>query len=139
MAVIDASVLISCLLPEELGQAASLDWLNDAIVANEPLAAPAIVLAEVSAAVARRTNRPEMADWAVQRLRSAGHVQMTPVTEALATRAAEIAANQRIRGCDAVYVALARDLGQTLVTWDAQQLERGAEVATVTRPEAPRS
>lgn len=139
MAVIDASVLIACLLPDERGQAASLAWLNDAILASEPLNAPTIALAEVSAAVARRTSRPELAEWAVQRLRSSGLVQMAPVTEGLAVHAADIAANQRVRGCDAVYVALARDLGQTLVTWDSEQLARGGKVVSVVTPELPRA
>jgi predicted nucleic acid-binding protein len=39
--------------------------------------------------------------------------------------AAEIARAAKIRGADAVFVALARGLDIPLVTWDKQQQERG--------------
>ena len=38
--------------------------------------------------------------------------------------AAELAAERQIRGCDAVYVALAQQCGATLITLDGQQRER---------------
>ena len=38
--------------------------------------------------------------------------------------AAELAAQQQIRGCDAVYVALARQRGAVLITLDRQQRDR---------------
>ena len=52
----------------------------------------------------------------------------------LAEQAAAIAAEHRIRGCDALYVALADMLSEPLVTLDRQQLERGAAVVTTRRP-----
>jgi predicted nucleic acid-binding protein len=61
-------------------------------------------------------------------------IQLIPVTLALAERAALIAAEHRIRGCDAVYVVLAEQLSDALVTLDPQQLERGAAVVTVRAP-----
>jgi predicted nucleic acid-binding protein len=57
-----------------------------------------------------------------------------PVSEALAARAAKIAARQKIRGCDAVYVALAEQPEMELVTLDRQQLERGVEVVATRSP-----
>ncbi len=53
----------------------------------------------------------------------------------MAERAAAIAANHQIRGCDALYVALAEELGDYLVTLDQQQLERGTAVVTTHRPQ----
>jgi predicted nucleic acid-binding protein len=41
----------------------------------------------------------------------------------------------RLRGADAVYVALARRLGMPLVTWDAEQRERAKPVVRVVTPE----
>jgi predicted nucleic acid-binding protein len=52
----------------------------------------------------------------------------------MAERAAGIAVEHGIRGCDAVYVALAEQFGDVLVTLDRQQLERGAAVAPVREP-----
>jgi len=62
-------------------------------------------------------------------------VQLLPVTPALASRAAGIAANHRIRGCEAIYVALADQLDDYLVTWDQQQLERAAAIVNVHPPQ----
>jgi len=45
-----------------------------------------------------------------------------------------LAAEHRIRGCDAVYVALARQLDMPLITLDRQQLERGAAVVATRVP-----
>jgi predicted nucleic acid-binding protein len=52
----------------------------------------------------------------------------------LAQRAAAIAADHQIRSCDAIYVALAQQLGTELVTLDQQQLERGVAVVTTRIP-----
>jgi predicted nucleic acid-binding protein len=52
----------------------------------------------------------------------------------MAEQAASVAAEHRIRGCDAVYIALADQLDDVLVTLDRQQLERGAAVVAVREP-----
>jgi predicted nucleic acid-binding protein len=59
---------------------------------------------------------------------------MYPVTFGLAERAAEIAAEYKIRGCDAIYVALAEQLGEELVTLDNEQLTRSTAVISARRP-----
>jgi predicted nucleic acid-binding protein len=46
------------------------------------------------------------------------------VDDALGLLAAELAAQYQIRGCDAVYVALAQQRGATMVTLDGQQWKR---------------
>jgi predicted nucleic acid-binding protein len=51
---------------------------------------------------------------------------LVPLTEQRARQAAQIAITCRLRGADAVYVALAQELGTTLITWDAELLARGA-------------
>ena len=53
----------------------------------------------------------------------------------MAERAASIAAEYQVRGCDAIYLALAEQMDDYLVTLDRQQLERGAEVAAAFKPE----
>jgi predicted nucleic acid-binding protein len=56
------------------------------------------------------------------------------VDESLAREAAELAARLRLRGADAVYVAVARKLDLPLVTWDAEQRERGGAAIVVRTP-----
>jgi predicted nucleic acid-binding protein len=70
----------------------------------------------------------------VQQLARSEVIELVQITTSLAERAAAIAAEHRIRGCDAVYVALADQLSDTLVTLDRQQLERGAALVTVRAP-----
>jgi predicted nucleic acid-binding protein len=52
----------------------------------------------------------------------------------LMTEATDIAANYRLRGADAIYVAAARQLGITLLTWDTEQLTRPAAIITAVTP-----
>lgn len=134
MAVIDASVAVALVNARERENAACWAWFEQARLAEEPILAPAIVLAEVAAALSRGVGDPALAHRVVHHLAHAGLVELVPVTLALAEQAASIAADHRIRGCDAVYVALAGELGEPLVTLDRQQLERGAAVVTVCTP-----
>lgn len=49
-------------------------------------------------------------------------------------QAARLAATYRMRGADAVYVAVAQEIGTTLITWDAEMLSRGAQAVAVMTP-----
>lgn len=46
-----------------------------------------------------------------------------PLDLSLAVRAAEIAIENRLRGADAVYVAVAEDFDAVLVSWDEEMLQ----------------
>jgi len=102
----------------------------------EGVVVPALLLPEVAAALTRGDSDLELASRSVAWLRSAAFVTIAPLDEALAARAAEIAATCRLRVSDAVYVALAERLDQPLVTLDRQQLERGASVVVTQEPSA---
>ena len=134
MAVIDASVYIALVNAHEREHSSSWAWFEQAQATQEPVAAPVILLTEVSAALSRGVENPALARQVVQQLLHSRVIELRPVTTVLAQQAATIAADHRIRGCDAVYVALAEQLGDHLVTLDQQQLERGAAVVTVHKP-----
>jgi predicted nucleic acid-binding protein len=134
MAVIDASVYIALVNAHEREHSSSWAWLEQARVSDESVVAPVILLAEVAAALSRGLGDPMLAHRVVQQLARSDVIELIPVTQAMAEQAAEIAADHRIRGCDAVYVALAEQLGDALVTLDRQQLERGAALVTVRVP-----
>src|SRR4029077_2391947 len=93
---------------------------------------------EVAAALSRGLGDAALADEAVALLREKDFVRLFPVTDALAVNAAGVASARRIRGCDAVYVALAYELGMQLVAWDGQQLERGQGLVEALKPAAAR-
>ena len=65
---------------------------------------------------------PTRANQFVQLMVQGTVITLYPITTSIAERAAEIAADYKIRGCDAVYVALAEQLGDELVTLDSEQL-----------------
>jgi predicted nucleic acid-binding protein len=134
MPVLDASVCVALFHRGDPGHLASRRWLAERQGEEEPIVSPVILLAEVAAALGRGLGDADLAREAVRLLRGRHLVELFPVTEALAARAAEIAADQKIRGCDAVYVALARQLDMELVTQDLQQLERGAAVVATRLP-----
>jgi predicted nucleic acid-binding protein len=134
MPVVDASVCVALFHTEDPGHPASRRWLAESQGKAEPIVAPVILLAEVAAALGRGLGDAALAREAVLLLRGRHLVELFPVTEALAARAAEIAAEEKIRGCDALYVALARQLEMELVTEDRQQLERGAAIIATRRP-----
>ena len=134
MPVLDASVCVALFNSKEPGHEASRRWLQTTQSNDDPVVSPVILLAEVASALGRGLGEQELARQAVSLLRTKKLVDFFPVTEGLAARAAEIAAEQRIRGCDAIYVALAKQLQMELITFDGHQLERGAAVVTTRTP-----
>jgi predicted nucleic acid-binding protein len=58
-------------------------------------------------------------------------VEVYDLDEPLAKLATELASQLAIKGADAVYVALARDLADSLVTFDKQQSERAAKIVDI--------
>jgi predicted nucleic acid-binding protein len=136
MAVIDASVYVALVNAGEKAHAVSWAWFEHTRVTNQPVVAPAILIPEVAAAISRGVGDMALANRIVGQLKGAGVIELLPVSLALAERAAEIAAGHRIRGCDAVYIAVAEQLGEPLVTLDRQQLERAAAIVEVIGPAA---
>ena len=134
MAVIDASVYIALVNAHEREHSSSWAWFEQSRAAGELVVAPVILLAEVASALSRGMGDPTLAHRVVQQLARSEVIELIQITMAMAERAAEIAAEHRIRGCDAVYVALADQLSDTLVTLDRQQLERGAALVIARAP-----
>jgi predicted nucleic acid-binding protein len=67
-------------------------------------------------------------------LQSIPTFEFVALDESLAQRAVEIAADYRLRGGDAVYVAIAQQDGTTLVTFDNEQRTRIASVISALTP-----
>ena len=90
-------------------------------------------MAEVAGAIARRTSYPRLAHRAVALISSTPGFRLVPGEPEMATLAARLAANLRLRGPDALYVAVAQYLEIPLVTWDNEQFERASRsIATFT-------
>ena len=132
--VVDASVVVSRLVTHDVHHAASRAWLARHVAAGGLLIAPALLLAEVAGAVARRTGTPRLAQRAVEAVLGLPALRLVPVDEVLARTAADLAGRLRLRGADAVYIAAAAALQLPLVTWDLEQRERAARVIEVLAP-----
>lgn len=132
--VLDASVYVALLRATEPAHAQSWRWVRQARQRGERLVAPALLLPEVAAAISRGSQKPLLARRVAELLTRSALIELVGVTPELAGHAASIAADHRLRGSDAVYVALAEELGHPLLTLDRQQLERGSEVVTTREP-----
>jgi predicted nucleic acid-binding protein len=95
---------------------------------------PTLVLPECAAAIARPTGESGDAQELVQFLERFHGMCFVALALPLAERAAEIAVTCRLRGSDCVYVAVAEVFGATLITWDAEMLERAPAVVPTMTP-----
>ena len=134
MYVVDASVHISALNPVEAEHPSSRRFLEQIRQRGLTVFEPDILLPEVAAAVARAFDDSVQGLALAAALRQVPDFLFIPVDAPLADAAAEIAATYRLRGCDAVYVAVADRHGAALVTLDRQQLKRAAPAVATLRP-----
>jgi predicted nucleic acid-binding protein len=130
--VVDASVWVSEALPTDANHDAAVAWFAT-LDENDPVAIPAIALAEVAGAIARRTGQAALGQAAAGRLTAFPGLLLVEMDRRLAERAALLAANHRLRGADALYVAAAAKLAMPLVTLDIEMASRAAAAVTVIR------
>ena len=134
MYVVDASVWVSYFMQTEATHSASRGWITQKADAGIPILGPSHVLAEISGAVARRTGREELGRVTCTVIDQLPPFQLIPIDRELADISASIAASTRIKGADAVYVALALLMNSPLVTWDKDQLTRGSPIIETLSP-----
>lgn len=132
--VVDASVVVAGLQKDEPHHAAAQAVLMQLTLQAGSLYLPAIALAEIAAAIARGTGNSAQAEKEVALVQALPGLVLVPVDQGLGERAAQLAARQRMRGCDAVYVGLAQALQAPLLTLDRQQRERAPEPVVAQTP-----
>lgn len=134
--VVDASVVVSRLVPHDVHHEASRRWLARHVAGRGLVIAPTLLLPEVAGAVARRTGDPRLGRRGIEAVLRVPGLRLVTVDDVLARTAAALAARLRVRGSDAVYIAVAATLALPLVTWDIEQRDRGARLVEVLTPEA---
>jgi predicted nucleic acid-binding protein len=132
---IDASVFVNAFNPHEDGHLQSLQILTTIQERGDPMIVPTLLLAEVASAVARACDDSAGAIRYAIATAALPHLTLVTLTPAMARQAAELAAAHRLRGADAVYLAVARRYGTTLVSRDEEQRTRGVGVAPCQTPE----
>jgi predicted nucleic acid-binding protein len=125
---VDASVFLNGFNPYEPGHEESRRLLAQMQEQAVPIVVPTLLLPEVAAVISRGREDAGLARRFSATLRRLPHVVMIPVDDTLADQAADVAAQYRLRGSDAVYAAVALRFGSTLVTLDREQRERVVEV-----------
>ena len=96
---------------------------------------PEIVLPEISSAISRGTDDPEKALEFVKELKQIPNIVFVPVDRELADHASHLAAEYRLRGCDAIYVAVAFLFRAKLISLDKQQIERAVACIEASTPQ----
>jgi predicted nucleic acid-binding protein len=131
---VDSSVWVSTFVAVDAHHEASRAWLRHYLRAGNVVVGPRLLLVEVAGALARRTGVARDGERAVAHLRRLRSARWVALTSDLVDHAAQLAATLRLRGADAVYVALANRLGVPLVTWDHEQRTRAAGRIPVMAP-----
>ena len=134
--VVDASVFLAFVIPEEKEHGESARFFACCETGNHQILFPALALAEVAGGVARRKRDPEKAALAVSRMRRFAGASIFLLTEESAMAAAKLAANHFLRGADAVYCQLARENRVPLITFDMEILKRAPGVMRALSPQA---
>jgi predicted nucleic acid-binding protein len=93
-----------------------------------------MLVPETGGAVARITQDKELARTAVRNLYQFPFMRLVPVDHALVDDAADLAITFSLKGADSLYVAVAKQLGVPLVTFDQEQLTRPAGIIATIRP-----
>lgn len=131
---VDSSVFLNAFNWREPGHEHSRNFLDQIRREAAPIIEPALVAPEVAAAVARRRDDTALAREFAAAVSKLPHLVLIPMDDAIAFGAADVAAENRLRGADAVYAAIALRFGATLVTCDREQRERVARILPTVLP-----
>ena len=132
--VVDASVFVADARPDEPAHPAAKALLHAIAERGACLHIPMIALAEIAGAITRQTRDLGLALRIVSMYGQWPGIEVAPIDDELGIAAARIAAEHYVRGCDAVYVALAAAREATLVTLDREQLVRTPDSVPTTGP-----
>lgn len=135
MYCIDASVIVNSVIEGEEHHEYSKELINRIRKKNIEIVVPQIILPEMSASIARKTNNEILAMNFIKRFIKVPNITIIPIDKSLAMFASEIAARYRIRGADSIYVAVASRFNVRLITLDDEQRKRSMKIIDVLTPE----
>jgi predicted nucleic acid-binding protein len=132
--IVDASVWVAMFRDSDVYHAASLSFLDIAIANHRDLHIPNLAVAEIAGVFARQTGNARLATRTVRAVLALPRLQRHGLTDELWDRAAAVASRCKLRGADAVYVALAEALDEPLITLDQEILERSEDLVRALTP-----
>lgn len=119
---IDASIFVAAARSVEPNHSLSREFLQKA--QSMQIYCPTLALAECAAAIARPTGDSSLAEELVAIVEDFPGINLVSLDLPLARRAAQIAVAYRLRGADAIYVAVAEAFNAMLFSWDLEMLRR---------------
>ncbi len=120
MLTVDANVFISAASATEAQHQISQTFFGRASMLSVALYCPTLLLPEVAAGIARPTGRSGFATRTVSGILRLPDLILVELDGNRAEQVTDAAITCRLRGADAVYVAVAQEYGTTLITWDAE-------------------
>jgi predicted nucleic acid-binding protein len=133
--VIDANVWVAAFLPGDVHHAVAASCISRIAATKTGVILPTLALVETCGAIARRTDTPEAAIAIMNFLKAQNWIEFAALDSALMQAATDIAMTCRLRGADAVYVALALIHKKTLLTLDGEMLKRAQDLVKCTTPQ----
>jgi predicted nucleic acid-binding protein len=133
--VVDASVWASLLMPPDPNHVASVAWSSTYITAGALIVVPELMLVELAAALVRQTQQPTTVKQTVRGLYHSV-LKIAAADTNLLQLAMELAVDLRLKGAEAMYVALAHQLGVPLISWDKEQLQRSSSAIETFAPDS---
>lgn len=134
MLTVDANVFVSASAPADVFHGDSNTFLSRVRRTQISVSCPSLLLPETASGIMRPSGNALAAQAAVATIQTFPGLHLFPLTEQRAEQAAQIALNYGLRGADAVYVAMAQELGTTLITWDNEMLTRTTAVVIAMTP-----
>ena len=132
--IVDASVWVARFLGVDKHHDVSSTCITALLESDSRLVIPVLAWPEVAGAIARRSGNAGYGNNAVAAIRAMRWIENVSMDDLLAEKSAQIAATLKLRGADAVYVALAVVRRAPLITLDTEMLERARDVAEVLTP-----
>ncbi len=132
--IVDASVWVASVLQGDVHHQVCLAFLRRFVTERQIASVPLLVWAEIAGAVARRTGSTDRGLKVAEQINGQVWVRGEPLNGTLAGESMRLAATLKLRGADAVYVALAATLREPLITLDTEMLERTRGVVEALTP-----
>lgn len=136
MYTVDASVWVNAFDRREPGHEISRRFLEAVHAQALPVVIPNLLCVEVAGAISRTRNEPARAQEFATAVARLPNVTLLPLVEELAQQAQVLAAENGLRGADAVYAAVALHADCTLVSLDQEHLTRLTAVVPACAPAA---
>ena len=136
MYTVDASVWVNAFDRREPGHETSRRFLEAVQTQALPVVVPNLLCVEVAGAISRTRSEPERAREFAAAVADLPNVTLLPLDEELVGQARDLAAQNGLRGADAVYAAVALHAACTLVSLDHEHLTRLTAVVPACAPAA---